>query len=407
MLLVANGLVVAGTFLLNLILARRLGPAGYAEWAALWALILVSSALFPSVVLVCARYVAGFIGEKEHGRARAFARRAGIVALLGGFALGAWVFYVRGTLGDFLKLQQAGEIALVAGFLGFSFVLSYVRGVIEGLQNFPGLSFNIGLEGVLRFVLGSLLLLAGFGVYGLLIGYLLAALIPIVTGFRRLAVGSLDLFGRDRSEPLPAGFARKASLFVWPVLLTHVLVVAWTNLDLLLVKHFVDDTTAGVYGVLFTAGKVAFFIAEALASVMIPKLAAAHASGGDEATPLRRTGAIVLVFCLGLLALCLAAPRLLVVGLLGPEFAGAVPFLPIYMLAAVFMALAVFATKAHLARGETGFLWWLSAGIVAVAAVVWVFGADLHAVVWGLAVVNAMILAAVAKPLWPVLRGKK
>jgi len=406
-LLVANGLLVACTFALNLLLARRLGPEGYGEWSALWALILVSSALFPSLVLLCARYVAAFVGAGEPGRARAFGRRVGALTLVGGMLLFTAMFYVRGSLEEFFQLTGVTPVALVAAFLGVSFFLSFVRGVIEGLQDFPGLGANIAVEGALRLMIGIVLILLDFGMVGLLIAYLVAALIPTFTGALRLAGGELDLLGRTRSERLPEGFVAEAALFAWPVLASHLLVVVWTNLDLLLVKHFTDEINAGLYGVLFTAGKVAFFVAEALASVMIPKIAAAHAAGGDEGTPLRRTGTIVAAFCLGMIVIGLVAPKALIVGLFGESFAAAAPLLGIYLIAASCMALAVFAVKAHLARGETGFLLMLTVGIAGVALVVWLFGGNVTYVVWSLLVFNALILVAVAKSLWPLLRGDR
>jgi len=406
-LLAANVVFVAATFGLHVLLARRVGVEGNADWTALWALILVVSSLFPSVVLVLARFIARFAAGGDLGQARAFARRAGLVAVAGGVALGGGVHYTRGTLEGWLNLPDVWAVELVAAFLGLSFLLAYVRGVLEGLQSFSRLAWNIGVEGALRLGLGAALILAGWGIHGLLAGYVLAAGIPIVTGTRSLARHELDLLGRTRSTTLPDGWRLDAARFVWPVLLTHLLVVAWTNVDMLLIKRLADRHTAGLYGMLFVGGKVLLFVAEALASVMIPKVAAAHRVGGDEGGPLRRAVAVVLVFSAAAVAVGSAMPRDLIVLVYGEAYAGAAPWLPLYLLAAAATGLAVFAAKAHLARGEVRFVSTLALGALAVALVIWSAWAHVGAVVAALAVIAAVVMIALWKPLWPLVRENR
>lgn len=403
-LLAANVLFVIATFALHVLLARRLGVEGNADWTALWAVILVVSSLFPSVVLVLARYVARYGADGDLGQARAFARRAGVTALLGGGILAGLVHYTRGTLEELLNLPDVFAVELVAAFLGLSFLLAYVRGVLEGLQSFSRLAINIGFEGALRLVFGTAFVLAGWGIHGLLGGYVLAAGIPIVTGTRFLARHEIDLLGRSRSSRLPEGWRLDALLFIWPVLVTHLLVVAWTNVDMLLIKRFADKHTAGLYGMLFVGGKVLLFVSEALASVMIPKVAAAHRTGGDEGGPLRRSATIVLLFCAAALAVGLGLPRHLIVWVYGEAFAAAAPWLPIYLVAAAATGLAVFAAKAHLARGEVRFVMSLALGTAAVALAISLAWAHLGVVVGALAVIAVAVMISLWKPLWPLLR---
>jgi len=405
-LLAANGLFLAATFALHILLARRVGVDGNADWTTLWAVILVVSSLFPSVVLLCARYIARFHAIGGAAAARGFARRIGVGALLASVALGWAVFYVRGTLREWLYLPDDRVVCLVAGFLAFSFLLATVRGVLEGLQRFSRLAFNIGLEGALRFGLGSLLMLAGYGIHGLLFAYALAALIPVITGVRYLALSEIDLLGRARSEPLERGWFRDAALFVWPVLIAHLLIVGWTNVDMLLIKRFADRHTAGLYGMLFVAGKVILFVAEALASVMVPKVAAAHRLGGDEGGPLRRTALLLLGFSVAVLLAGAAAPRMLIEFFYGEEFAPAARWLPVYLLAAVAMGLTVFAAKAHLARGRVAFVAPLTLGIAFIALTVRFYASDVGVVVATLAGVGLALAVVLWAPLWSLMGGK-
>ncbi len=406
-MLVANGLFVVATFALHVLLARRIGVEGNADWTTLWAVILVVSSLFPSVVLVLARYVARYAADGELSLARAFARRAGVVALIGAGLLGGIVHYTRGTLELWLDLPDVVAVELVAAFLALSFLLAYVRGVIEGLQQFSRLSFNIALEGVLRLLLGAALVLAGCGVHGLLGGYVVAAAVPIFTGSRFLARHELDLLGRTRSLRLPTGWLGDAALFVWPVLLTHLLVVAWTNVDMLLIKRFADNHTAGLYGMLFVGGKALLFVSEALASVAIPKIAAAHHTGGDQRGPLLRIGVFLLGFCLVALAVGFAMPQRLIVLFYGEAFAPAAAWLPLYLVAAAATGLAVFAAKAHLARGQVRFVSALAGGTAVVALVIWLAWQWMPVVVGMMALVGVVVMVLLWTPLWRLERSEK
>ena len=51
------------------------------------------------------------------------------------------------------------------------------------------------------------------------------------------------------------------------------------TMDLILVKHFFSDQDAGVYATLSILGKIIYFAASPVASVMFPIVAGKHAKG--------------------------------------------------------------------------------------------------------------------------------
>jgi O-antigen/teichoic acid export membrane protein len=85
-MLLGSGVVSAGNFGYNVVIARLLGPAGFGHTSALVTLLMLASAITLSFQLVCAKFVAR--NESLYGKAevyRILRRRAWLV----GIALGA------------------------------------------------------------------------------------------------------------------------------------------------------------------------------------------------------------------------------------------------------------------------------------------------------------------------------
>ncbi|MBN2055109.1 oligosaccharide flippase family protein [bacterium] len=328
------------TFILNFIVARRLGPAGYGVFGTVTALLFLFSALFPSLVMAVARVVAAD-GGTPPGTLRGITYWS--------LAAAAMLIALAGPLQAYLRLPRRDHLYLVAGFLFLSALLSALRGVLEGLQRFYMLALNIAGEGIFRLLTGGVLLVLGYEIGGVLLAYLLAT------------IGAIGLFLPARSRGLTAapavGRQRHAlARFFLPVLLTHVLIELLTNLDMVMIRHGLSEMATGRYTVLFTAGKFMLFGAGAAATVMFPKVVTA-AAGRQRTAPVFHQG---MLLTLGLGAGLTAgawwfgAP---VIGVLfGPEFTGAAPLLAPYCLLMTLFCLAFYGFKVMLAIGRYRFL---------------------------------------------------
>lgn len=392
--MVAANLVFAGTaFALTILAARRLGPAGFGEWGALWSIMLVTAALFPSVSMLAAREVARECAAGRPESARALASRIGVVTAGIGLAPAVLLTLKADAVAAALRIAEPSHIVLVAWFFWISWVLAFVRGALEGAQRFNGLGLNVAGEGALRLAMGAVVLFAGGVIGGLLGSYIAAAVIACAFAWAEWR-RPLDAATPRNDEPA----AIRWSYFA-PVFAAHLLIVALANADMMLVKRYFPAEAAGWYSVGFTGGKFMFFFAEGVAVAMFPKAVAAHAAGRSPRPILIRALALYIGGAALTVAVAAAAPAFLVSTIFGPEYDEARRLLLPYLLYSSMLGAMVVTAKYRLAEGRFAFLAALAGAVVVLVGGIVVYHPSLVNLVWGLFLFGALAVFALLLPI--------
>jgi len=314
--------------------SRRLGVEAYGVLSALNAAYMIS--LFVPAILstVVVKYAAEFraLEDAEHLSAlgRSVTKYVGAAAAIA---------IVAGSLlvipaGRFLHITDLWSIELIALVIGFSMLLGVLRGVLQGVENFRGFAASTMLESLLKTALGVGLVYAGFGVVGALGGWLTGTIIAL--GFTLWAVLWPH---RDKARvPLLLDVRRLVKTSA-NVALSILLITSLGYSDVLLVKHYADPTTAGLYGALSLSGKMLFFLVAFVPTVVLPK-ASRRAAGGASPLPLLllAVGSVVVLAGSGLF-LYFAFPATIVTLLAGKAFASAAPLVFPYGIATIFLAI--------------------------------------------------------------------
>lgn len=349
----ANLVFSAATFALATVAARRLGPAAFGEWGALWALMMVSAALFPSVSMAAARETSLRLAREDSIDAAVWVRRAARFVLAIGAVIAVLLVAGATPVARWLHLADVGHVRWVGLFFLASILLAFTRGVIEGAQRFDALGVNLVWEGALRAIVGFALLGAGFGVAGLLAGYVFGAVAALVHSWSAMRA-SPDLWAgppgarvRVDAAELPA-----APLFVWPILAAHIVIVVLANADMVAAKHQFDAGAAGWWSVGFTGGKFLFFLAEGIGTVMFPLAVEAHARREPNLPILARALALFAVAAGAAIAVVILAPELVVDRVFGARYAPVREILPRYLVWATWLSATVLVVKFRLAQGK-------------------------------------------------------
>ncbi|SVC80262.1 uncharacterized protein METZ01_LOCUS333116, partial [marine metagenome] len=168
-----------------------------------------------------------------------------------------------------IKEPAAVWLALTVG-LGFV-LLSVLRGVLTGRQNFWGLGWTITIDGVVRFVAVAAAMALGHqaagGIAGVLIGLLIS--LALATWWLR------DLPWRIR-EPIAWGPWLKRAL---PLSIGPGVLVFMFSADVLFVQTSFASGQAHFYMPLATVGMAIFMFLTPMAIVMFPKLVSSNAQG--------------------------------------------------------------------------------------------------------------------------------
>jgi O-antigen/teichoic acid export membrane protein len=341
------------------LLARALGPEGFSEVAPLISIFyLIQIALFISMA-VAARYIAPLAARGDSSRVnRAYRDFTLYVTVIG--AVGMLIFLLLvPTLKSFLNLGTYGPLIALSAAVPLCLLVGVGRGVLQGEQRFAPLSLNFILYGVSTLAFLPLLLHFQLHAVGAVVAINTAL---ILCNF--LAAWTL----RDLPH---AGHHER--LTVWPILRSALAASAgitaitlFYNFDVLLAKHFLSSSDAGLYSAMSLLGKIIFFGTISISAVMFPRVAALHAQGRSA----RRTVNLSLVLVLGaggLVALFYTLlPRLTISLLLRQqEYQAVAPYLGLFGLAMLGLALANVLVYYFVGVHKRRFVWGLAVGAIA------------------------------------------
>jgi O-antigen/teichoic acid export membrane protein len=390
-LLVGSGLVSIVNLIYNILLARALGATGFGQAVSVYTLLMVLSAVTLSFQFVCSKFVAKNNSQAAKAAVYSVLHRRSWQA---GALVGITLAVASPAISRYLNLNDPRLIVLLAVGTAFYIPLGVRRGLLQGMYDFRRLSLNFILEVVVKLGATIALLVAGFGVRGVI-----AAVSASVVAAYLFAGPSPELKVAPQAG-LPASFLEGVQAIVF-----FVGQVVINNVDILLVKHFYPAEQAGLYAAIAVVGRVVYMSSWAVVSSMFPLSA-----GADHPEPYRRSVVITpLLLVLGISALSLVGlwllPSVVWKGLFGASFH--LPFtqngyssLPLlYVAATSLYCLSVVLITYEMSRkiGSTGWLQLAFSGAIAVG--IYRFHSSLHQVIMVQLVLMTLLLACVLIPL--------
>jgi O-antigen/teichoic acid export membrane protein len=264
--LLRSGIVIAvasaagnvAAFALTIALGRLLAPADFGAIGALFGLAIVGQVPGLALQAVLARHVAT-AGRTGAGGA------AARTLLLAGIAVGGVVtaagLALAVPLAGVLHLGSAAPTLWLAAALGPGTVAFAAQGLLQGAERFGALAVLIVVTASARVAGG----LAGSpaGPAGVLAGMTAGALVTAAVGLWLLRC---DLTaGPARGRPALAGEW-------WHAMAGLGALLALTNADVVLARHFLPATTSGLYAAGAVVEKIAFWLPAAVALVVYPRL---------------------------------------------------------------------------------------------------------------------------------------
>lgn len=352
-------------FAFHFFVSRRVGVVAYGSFNALNSAIIVCAT--PAVILatVVVKYAAEFRSLEDAPHLRALlewcAKLFGALALA---VLGLGLL-VAPSVAAYLHIGDALPVVLAASILAFYLFLP-VRGLLQGIESFRAFAFSLSSEAAIKVALAIALTAFGFGLNGALgawiVGLALSALYTYGVLFRR--------FWGVKPARLKIDYRRLLKT-TGNVTLATLLVSSLGFSDVLVVKHFFDPRSAGLYSAAALSGRMIFMLVNFLPAIVLPK-AAIFAKEGRAARPILMQALGVLGLLIGAsLALYYFFPMLIITTLAGKAFAAGSTFVFPYGIAAAL--LAILNTVVYYRMGTHQFFFVIPLTIVAAAQLVLMF----------------------------------
>ncbi|MEY2534608.1 MAG: hypothetical protein QOF29_2518 [bacterium] len=382
--LVNNGIQLVFT----VVFTRLLGATGYGTLAALVSAFLILLVAGQSVQVAAAREAAlDRLGHPEAVRAtlRAWTHRL-LLALV---AVTAVSILGREQIAAAIGVDEApwGAAAILpTGVLWM--LVSLQRGALQGLRAYGAVGASIIAEGLGRLLCALLLVGAGMGVTGAMLGTPLA--------FVLVAIG-LEVALHRRIGPIqPAqGAVRSLRGLLgdgWVPIVGLFLLAALQNVDVIVAKHRLAADAAGSYAAAAVAAKSVVWVAIGIGLHLLPEATRRAAAGLDPRAVLLRALAILAGISAPALIIFAAVPDLLMRLAFGAGLTQAAGALLLLGAAMTLLAVAYLAVQYMVALGETRFLWMLA--VIALAEPVILSTTDRDVVAFASVVFGVQCVAA-------------
>lgn len=315
-MIVGSNLSNAFAYLYHLVVGRLLGPAAYGELAAVLSLYGIIATSFGFLGLVIVKFVSASDEEEIPKIFSWFTKKSFIFGLI--LALG--VVLATPAISKFLFIKPE-TIFLLAPIFIFA-VLGFVyRSFLQGLLRFKEVVIASNLDIIGRLVLGVLFIHLGFSVFGAVLGLVLSAFVSF---------SLLRYYLREyRLTKENGNFNRTKEMFIYsiPIFVASAAGFSMLSTDLLLVKHFLPAFDAGIYAALSTLGKIIFYGAAPVSSVMFPMISKRHARGHGFRKIFLLSLFLTTVISVGVLFIYWLLPEFSINFLYGKRFLSAAPYL--------------------------------------------------------------------------------
>ena len=389
-------------YIYNLLVGRLLGPSDYGVFVSLLSLFLITAGISGTIQTVITRYAAILKYENSQRTIyRYFIKALQIFSIVGVFVL-VLFFFLTPYMKRFLNIDLSMPVYVVGILVGISFITPIARGTLQGIQDYKALSLSMILDSFMRLVLGILFIVLGFRVSGALGSQVISGLMAF--GLSIFFISKLKRFD-DGTYRIPKGAIYK---YTFLTLYTVSCFLILTNLDVVLVKHFFDPHSAGIYSSAVTIGKIVLYFPGAMAIVLFPKTSELQTLSKKSVKILAKALGIVFVLCVAINIIYFVAPELVVKIMFGRAFLESVPYIGFYGIAMTFYSLLNLAVLFLLSLNFYSLIPVLTITSLAELILISIFHRNLFEVIYMLILVSFISLAAlIAVIIFNILKNEK
>lgn len=339
-----------GNYAFFLAAGRYLGPDDFGLAAALLAVTVIVSVPCNALQFGVARSVAAPIGAVD-GVPSAVYRRAWFISLraapLIAVIAAAAILLAWLVDGD----VPAGPLLLTVLVILPMGPLFLSLGQLQGERRYGPYAVTFALWGVPRPLFLIPLGLLGLGIYAAVGATALAVAVAATWG----AAVTLQRLRATRA-PDPGDWSVFARALP-PVVVGLSSVAFLTNLDVVAAKLFLDGQDAGYFGAEAVLAKAVIVVPQAVSIVLLPRIAARRAAGGDTGRQLALAAVITLVVGGVVALICLPLGELITRIAFGEDYLPGAGLLAPLVMAATLLGLAIVLVTHHTARNDHRFVW--------------------------------------------------
>ena len=319
-------------YLFQIAMGRLLTVSEYGILNSLFSILLIISVPAGTITIIAAKNISHNLAISKFNEVKKFIKNIFFkVLLFGMFVLIVYFIFVP-YLMDFMKINVFLYYAILGVVLLISFFFSLLMGILQGSKMYGIYGVTGGLSSAAKFVIAVVLVLLGLNIAGALLSTFIAqiavsliAVIFIYSYFKK--IGSKQVLDENNDDVSNNVLTIKYFLLV---LFSLFFYTFFTNIDLIMVKHFFPSKEAGIYAVSALLGKIILYLPASFAVVMFPEVSHAHALNNKTKRILFKTILITALLCLFGEIFYILFPDFIISVLMGTKYLKASPLLSLY-----------------------------------------------------------------------------
>lgn len=256
-------------YIYHLIMGRILGPVNYGELVTLFSLIGLIAILPGTMGLAIVKRVSALKSAEEKAYfMNWFSSKVFIFSVI----VVVIVIILAPVTTTFLNVNDSKLVILTGVTFLFSLPSLFNRSVLQGLLNFKKIILSILSENSFKLMMGVTLVMVGFSVYGAIIGFAVATFVGWWISRPNISTNISERASKDIN-------LRFLLAYSGPVLVQSIATTSLASTDLILVKHFLSSSDAGIYAALSNLGKIILYGTGPISAVMFPIVSSRHSQG--------------------------------------------------------------------------------------------------------------------------------
>lgn len=382
---VGNFILNIGRYLFHLILLRYLNPSSYGEFLSYLSLTYILSIPMSTVSNIIVKYISGFQGKNDKSSTNHF-----FYYILGKIMpitclIGILVISFSTPLSNIFKANPKAFVVL-----GISVFINLFQTIFTSyliaLQKFISQTIYGFISILLSILISIIFIKLGFGATGAVIGQLLAAIIIILLVFieiKKFIYPSVK--GKEK-------FNVNIKKYTGFSFLYSIGVLSMISVDILVVRYLFDPFTSGLYSSLSILGRMIYYGLSPIAALALPLVSHKYTSGGNAKQIFYKLGGVMLLFGIIGAGIFSLFPGLIIQTLSGKEYLAAAPYLSVFSVTMVLLALNQFVITYLMATDRAS----VNHGFIVFAIIqplaIYLFKSSLNYVIWSNLAVQVLLL---------------
>jgi len=266
---IGNGI----NYCFQIAMGRMLSVVEFGTLNALLSFFMMSAVPSGAITALTAKYLVKYNSTDNKQMVSIFIFRVLRAALIGSLIVFMIGLIFSPTVSRYLNISSVGLVLYIMILISLNILFVTIIGIAQGLKYFSAL----GLLGVvlpgLKLTLGIIWVALGFKIFGALMSIIIALILTIGFGLIYIRQKTEISDQADIKLDTTAYFQFFTSAFLLSASLSIL-----TNLDMMLISHYLSRDEAGYYGPAMILGRIILYAPAALVLVMYPLVIESHAA---------------------------------------------------------------------------------------------------------------------------------